>query len=155
MLIVRNSIFLILSSYFNIISSFSEQTQLVGDMLCLGGTILFAVITVLQELIVKKIDCLEYLGMLGLFGSLICGIQMFLLEKTSLINANWENKIVLFYLAAYAVVQFIFFSLLSLVLKRSGSVAVHLYLLTTNFYSLIFGIIFMNYKVQHNLMIIL
>lgn len=52
-----------------------SQNQLVGDMLCLGGAVLFAVVAVLQELVVKTLDCIEYLGMLGLCGSIICGLQ--------------------------------------------------------------------------------
>lgn len=53
-----------------------NQNQLVGDMFCLGGAVLFSVISILQELTVKTFDCVEFLGMLGLSGSLICGIQM-------------------------------------------------------------------------------
>lgn len=56
--------------------SFLGKNQLVGDMLCLGGAVLFAIVTVLQELSVKKTDIVEYLGLLGLFGSIVSGIQM-------------------------------------------------------------------------------
>lgn len=45
-------------------------------MLCLGGAILFSIITVLQELAVKSIDIIEYLGMMGFFGTILCGSQM-------------------------------------------------------------------------------
>lgn len=51
-----------------------------GDMLCLGGAILATVVTVLQELSVKTTDVVEYLGLLGLFGSIITGIQMYKLN---------------------------------------------------------------------------
>lgn len=47
-----------------------------GDMLCLGGSVLLTVVTVLQELSVKTTDVVEYLGLLGLFGSIVSGIQM-------------------------------------------------------------------------------
>lgn len=53
------------------------KNQLVGDMLCLGGAVLFAIVTVLQELSVKNTDIVEYLGLLGLFGSIVSGIQMY------------------------------------------------------------------------------
>lgn len=52
------------------------KNQLVGDMLCLGGAVLFAIVTVLQELSIKYTDVVEYLGLLGLFGSVVSGIQM-------------------------------------------------------------------------------
>ena len=52
------------------------KNQLVGDMLCLGGAVLFAIVSVLQELSVKNTDVVEFLGVLGLFGSIVSGIQM-------------------------------------------------------------------------------
>jgi solute carrier family 35 protein F1/2 len=45
-------------------------------MLCLGGAVLFSIITVLQELAVKSIDIIEYLGMMGFFGTILCASQM-------------------------------------------------------------------------------
>lgn len=43
------------------------KNQLVGDMLCLGGAVLFSITTVLQELTVKTVDIIEYLGMIDRF----------------------------------------------------------------------------------------
>lgn len=60
----------------------SGKNQLMGDMLCLGGAVLLTVVTVLQELSVKTTDVVEYLGLLGLFGSIVSGGQMY--EKHSL-----------------------------------------------------------------------
>lgn len=57
-------------------SLFPGKNQLVGDMLCLGGAVLFSVITVLQELAVKTVDIIEYLGMIGFFGTILSCIQM-------------------------------------------------------------------------------
>lgn len=56
---------------------FIGKNHLVGDMLCLGGAVLFAIVTVLQELSIKKTDIIEYLGLLGLFGSIVSGLQMY------------------------------------------------------------------------------
>lgn len=49
---------------------------MMGDMLCLAGAILATVVSVLQELSVKTTDVVEFLGLLGLFGSVISGVQM-------------------------------------------------------------------------------
>lgn len=63
--------------YYNWCNSFIPgKNHLVGDMLCLGGAVLFAIVTVLQELSVKNTDVVEYLGLLGLFGSIVSGVQM-------------------------------------------------------------------------------
>lgn len=117
-------------------------------MLCVGGAILFAVACVLQELVCKTIDCIEYLGMIGLFGSCLCGIQMFLIEKNSLMQIDWSNNDIILYLAALGFVQFLFYSLLPHVLKNSGSTAVQLYLLTADFYTLVIGIVSYHYRVK-------
>lgn len=67
---------LVLSRVINPCSVCVGKNHLVGDMLCLGGAVLFAIVTVLQELSVKNTDVVEYLGLLGLFGSVVSGIQM-------------------------------------------------------------------------------
>ena len=65
---------------------FTGKNQLLGDLLCLGGAVLFAVVSVSQELVVKTLDWVEYLGMVGLFGSVISivqtYVQMFTHENT-------------------------------------------------------------------------
>uniref|UniRef100_A0A1B0GM46 EamA domain-containing protein n=1 Tax=Phlebotomus papatasi TaxID=29031 RepID=A0A1B0GM46_PHLPP len=124
----------------------NDHSQLIGDMLCLGGAVLFSVVVVLQELVVKTLDCVEYLGMLGLSGSIICGLQMYLLERNALMDVNWEDTTILIYLALYGVLQFIFYALIPYVLRNSGSTALQLYLLTSDFFSLIIGMV--RYKFQ-------
>lgn len=125
-----------------------QQSQLVGDMLCLGGAVLFAVVIVLQELVVKTLDCVEYLGMLGLSGSLICGIQMYLLERNALMDVNWEDKTILIWLGVYGIMQFIFYALIPYVLRYSGATALHLYLLTSDFFSLVVGMVIYKFRVS-------
>jgi drug/metabolite transporter (DMT)-like permease len=55
------------------------KNQLLGDMLCLGGAVLFAVVSVAQELLVKTLDWVEYLGMVGLLGSILSIVQTYVL----------------------------------------------------------------------------
>lgn len=57
----------------------SGRNQLLGDMLCLGGALLFAVVSVAQDLVVKTLDWVEYLGMVGLFGSILSTVQTYVL----------------------------------------------------------------------------
>lgn len=55
---------------------FSGNHRVIGDMLCLGGSMLYAVANVSEEFLVKQHSRMEYLGMVGLFGSLISGVQL-------------------------------------------------------------------------------
>ncbi|XP_049820820.1 solute carrier family 35 member F2 isoform X2 [Aethina tumida] len=120
------------------------KNQLVGDMLCLGGSVLFAIVTVLQELSVKTTDIVEYLGLLGLFGSIISGLQMFVLEKQTLISSTWRNSSAL--ISSFSACQFMFCTFSSVFLLNMGTTALHLSLLSGNFYTLIVGILLFNYK---------
>ncbi|GJQ86251.1 hypothetical protein Trydic_g8950 [Trypoxylus dichotomus] len=120
------------------------KNQLVGDMLCLGGAVLFAIVTILQELSVKHTDVVEYLGLLGLFGSIVSGTQMLLLEKQTLLNATWTETSVL--LTPLTVCQFVYCTLSSIYLLMMGTTALHLSLLSGNFYTMIIGMLFFKQK---------
>jgi solute carrier family 35 protein F1/2 len=122
------------------------QNQLIGDMLCLGGAVLFAIVTVLQELSVKNTDIVEYLGLLGLFGSILSGVQMVILEKQTLITSTWRSSSAL--LSSFSACQFMFCTFSSIFLINMGTTALHLSLLSGNFYTLIVGILRLNYKVR-------
>lgn len=45
-------------------------------MLCLAATILYGTANVSEEFLVKQNDRVEYLGMVGLFGCVISGVQL-------------------------------------------------------------------------------
>ncbi len=52
------------------------KNQAIGDVLVLCGAILYGISNVAQEFVVKNFSRVEYLGMIGLFGSIISAIQM-------------------------------------------------------------------------------
>uniref|UniRef100_A0A8C9PTB8 Solute carrier family 35 member F2 n=1 Tax=Spermophilus dauricus TaxID=99837 RepID=A0A8C9PTB8_SPEDA len=54
----------------------SGSDVLIGDLLVLLGASLYAVSNVCEEYIVKKLSRQEFLGMVGLFGTIISGIQL-------------------------------------------------------------------------------
>lgn len=135
-------------------------------MLCLGGAVLFAIVTVLQELSIKHTDAVEYLGLLGLFGSIVSGVQMYVLlqnhvlvrnicfcrlvlEKQTLIASSWRSSSAL--LSSFSACQFMFCTLSSIFLLNMGTTALHLSLLSGNFYTLIAGIMFFEFRVCSNL----
>lgn len=49
---------------------------LVGDLLCLAGSLLYAISNVAQEFLVKKHSVVEYLGLIGISGSIASAIQL-------------------------------------------------------------------------------
>ena len=52
------------------------ENQAIGDVLVLCGAVMYGVSNVAQEFVVKNFSRVEFLGMIGLFGSIISAIQM-------------------------------------------------------------------------------
>ncbi|XP_011496405.1 PREDICTED: solute carrier family 35 member F2-like [Ceratosolen solmsi marchali] len=122
------------------------KNQLVGDMLCLGGAVLFSIITVLQELAVKSIDIIEYLGMMGFFGTILCGSQIAVLERVQIESFQFNNVIIMTCLLIYCITQFVFYSLIPVVLYETGATSLQLALLTADFFNILFGMLIHQYK---------
>uniref|UniRef100_A0A453LAR8 EamA domain-containing protein n=2 Tax=Triticinae TaxID=1648030 RepID=A0A453LAR8_AEGTS len=59
-------------------------SPLKGDMLVIAGATLYAVSNVTEEYIVKKSSRIEVMAMLGVFGAIISGIQISILEREEL-----------------------------------------------------------------------
>ncbi|XP_043281610.1 solute carrier family 35 member F2-like [Venturia canescens] len=128
--------------------SANGKNQLVGDMLCLGGAVLFSVITVLQELAVKTVDIIEYLGMIGFFGTILSCIQIAVLERLQIESASWgvAAPVLISALIFYCITQFVFFSLVPVILFESGATALQLALLTADFFNVLIGMLTHQYR---------
>lgn len=55
---------------------FAARDVILGDGLVLLSAVLYAVSNLCQEQTVKNLSLLEFLGMMGLFGTLISGVQL-------------------------------------------------------------------------------
>lgn len=122
------------------------KNQLLGDMLCLGGAVLFAVVSVAQELVVKTLDWVEYLGIIGLLGSVLSIMQTAMLERDTVLLMPWGNWQVVALLLGFGLAQSLFCMLAPFMLRDSGATALQLSLLTADFYWLMLGIFLLQYK---------
>ncbi|CAG9562624.1 unnamed protein product [Danaus chrysippus] len=122
------------------------KNQLVGDMLCLAGSLLYALVTVLQEIMLKTHSCAEYLALLGFIGSLLSCSQTFFLEFSDLMTFNWYELDTIIQLGSYCVVQTIFQILQSFMLRDAGSIILHLSFLSSDYYTLIAGMFIFQFK---------
>uniref|UniRef100_A0A8C8DJ40 Solute carrier family 35 member F2 n=1 Tax=Oryzias sinensis TaxID=183150 RepID=A0A8C8DJ40_9TELE len=95
----------------------STNNVMLGDGLVLLSAVLYAVSNLCQEHTVKNQSRVEFLGMMGLFGTLISGLQ----------------------LCASA-------SFMPVVVKMTSATAVNLSLLTADLFSLFCGLFLFNYK---------
>ncbi|XP_053604504.1 solute carrier family 35 member F1-like [Plodia interpunctella] len=122
------------------------KNQLVGDMLCLGGSLMYAVVTVLQEMLLKTISGSDYLGSLGLIGSFVSYFQTFLLEFHELQDFNWFEIETITQLCSYWTIQTIFQILQCFMLRDAGSIILHLSFLSSDYYTLIAGMYIFQFK---------
>ena len=52
------------------------SNKVLGDMLCLVGAVLYGVSNVGQEYLVRRFGSLQFLAAVGVFGSIVSGIQL-------------------------------------------------------------------------------
>ena len=71
-----------------------------------------------------------------------------LLERDDLLNIKWELWEVSVLLAAFTVAQLAFYICLPTMLRLSSAAALHLSLLSTDFYAIIAGVVLFKYKVR-------
>ncbi|KAM9788920.1 solute carrier family 35 member F2-like [Neosynchiropus ocellatus] len=116
-----------------------------GDCLVLVSAVLYGVSNVGQEYTVKQLSRVEYLGMMGFFGTIISGLQLAALETSAVSRIKWDVfTSVLF--ASYALCMFSLYSLMPVVMKMTSATAVNLSLLTADLFSLFCGLFLFHYK---------
>ena len=131
------------------ITTDSHQTFLLnhkffGDLLALLGAFLFGTSDVLGEVVVRNLGGpLEYLGMMGFFGAIICTVQSFCFERDAIISLYYANELCsTFWLLLFA---FVFFSTLSYALTArffqvSEAALFHLSMQTEGLWSVGFSV---------------
>ncbi|XP_057551768.1 solute carrier family 35 member F2 isoform X3 [Hippopotamus amphibius kiboko] len=124
----------------------SGSNVLIGDILVLLGASLYAVSNVCEEYIVKKLSRQEFLGMVGLFGTIISGIQLLIVEYKDIASIQWDWKVALLFVA-FALCMFCLYSFMPLVIKVTSATSVNLGILTADLYSLFFGLFLFGYKI--------
>uniref|UniRef100_A0A8B7TT35 Solute carrier family 35 member F2 n=1 Tax=Castor canadensis TaxID=51338 RepID=A0A8B7TT35_CASCN len=123
----------------------SGSDVLIGDVLVLLGASLYAVSNVCEEYIVKKLSRQEFLGMVGLFGTVISGIQLLIVEYEDIASIHWDWRVALLFVA-FALCMFCLYSFMPLVIKVTSATSVNLGILTADLYSLFFGLFLFGYK---------
>ncbi|KAM4681636.1 solute carrier family 35 member F2 [Amazona ochrocephala] len=117
----------------------------IGDVLVLLGASLYAISNVSEEYIVKNLSRVEFLGMVGLFGTIISGLQLAIVEHREIMRIQWNWKIALLF-TAFALCMFGLYSFMPVVIKVTSATSVNLGILTADLYSLFFGLFLFYYN---------
>ncbi|RMC07336.1 hypothetical protein DUI87_16795 [Hirundo rustica rustica] len=117
----------------------------IGDVLVLLGSSLYAISNVSEEYIVKNLSRVEFLGMVGLFGTIISGLQLAILEHREIMTIQWNWHVALLF-TAFALCMFALYSFMPVVIKVTSATSVNLGILTSDLYSLFFGLFLFFYN---------
>ncbi|XP_023756303.1 uncharacterized protein LOC111904820 isoform X2 [Lactuca sativa] len=71
----------------------SGRNPILGDILVIAGTCFFALSNVGEEFCVKKVDRIEVLTMLGLFGMLVSIVEMIFFERKNIESISWSPEV--------------------------------------------------------------
>ncbi|KAF5187264.1 Solute carrier family 35 member f1, partial [Thalictrum thalictroides] len=118
-----------------------------GDLLVIVGSMLYAVTNVSEEFLVKDVDRVEIMAMLGLFGAIISVCQISILERQELQSIRWSAGAVLPF-TGFAAAMFVFYSTVPILLKLSGSTMLNLSLLTSDMWAVLIRIFAYHEKVD-------
>ena len=86
----------------------SGTHRILGDVMALGSAILYSISNICQETLVKHDDWKEYLGMIGVGGSITTFIQLIFTERQALMGVVWSVPVIL-YLFGYMLCLFLMY----------------------------------------------
>jgi len=109
-----------------------------GDIFCIIGATLIGMSNVLEEKSVKMYHVWEVLGQLGLYGMLISGIQVLILERT-LVATLSLSPVSIALIVGYNISQFTYYVFVPRLLRMTGATFMNLSLMTSDLYSICFA----------------
>eukprot|EP00047_Mylnosiga_fluctuans_P006071 m.244655 g.244655 ORF g.244655 m.244655 type:complete len:362 (+) comp14491_c0_seq1:72-1157(+) len=116
-----------------------------GDGLVVIGACLYAVANVAQERSVRQYGLLEYPAFIGFFGLILSLVQLAILERDEVKQLDWDGGEVGL-LVGFAICLFLLYALVPPLLSMSSATLMNLALLTSDFYSLLFGLFLFHYS---------
>jgi solute carrier family 35 protein F1/2 len=115
-----------------------------GDLFMIAGATLYGFTNAAEEFFVRQSPLYEVVGQLGMWGTLIDGIQAASLEHNGMKTATW-NGAVGGLLVAYTAAMFILYTVAPILYRLATSVFYNLSLLSSDFFGLLFGLFLFHY----------
>lgn len=113
----------------------------VGDLLCVGSSLLYALQNVLQEYMLKRLrvwsSTYEYFGMLGLCGTIVSNIQWLIFERASVVSFVWTSDVVGYFIG-FSGVMFTLYLLLGWYIQKFDASLFNMGILTSGVYGIVF-----------------
>ncbi|KAJ1732193.1 hypothetical protein LPJ61_002164 [Coemansia biformis] len=109
-----------------------------GDIFMLVGATCYALSNTVEEFIVRHRPQYETVAWLGLFATIINGVQMSILEHKTLGTMEWTGAIV-GYTIGFGLVMFVLYTLAPFLFRLSSATFYNLSILTSDFWGLVFA----------------
>ncbi|XP_074602952.1 solute carrier family 35 member F2-like [Brevipalpus obovatus] len=123
------------------------KDRFLGDMLCILGATLYGMSNVAQEYVIKSFSIVEFLGMIGLFGTIVNGVQLVIMERDQIkILFQLEKIEEMCLIFGFAACLLLLYITMPLVLQVSSATSVNLSVLSADFYALVIGLFLFNFK---------
>lgn len=116
-----------------------------GDAFMIVGATLYGFTNATEEFFVRRSPLYEVVGQLGMWGTLINGIQAASLEHVDMTNASW-NGATIGLLIAYTASMIILYTVAPLLYRMASSAFYNISLLTSDFYGLLFGLFLFHFS---------
>jgi len=116
-----------------------------GDLFILGGATFYGISNGLEEYLVRGRPHYEVVGALGLFGFIVNGILTGAYEHASVYDNDWSGRNVGL-LFAYIGAMVILYTVAPLLFRFASSPFYNLSLMTSDLYSLLFGLFLFGYS---------
>ncbi|KAG1814528.1 hypothetical protein EV424DRAFT_1541357 [Suillus variegatus] len=121
-----------------------------ADAFMIVGATLYGFTNATEEFFVRRSPLYEVVGQLGMWGTLINGIQAASLEACGydhgLVEWCYEWVVFVGFLAAYTAAMFILYTVAPLLYRMASSPFYNISLLTSDFYGLLFGLFLFHYS---------
>ena len=124
----------------------STPSAWIGDLICVGSSLLYAMQNVLQEYMLKRLASAtvgsdrEYFGMLGLFGFLFSNIQWLVIERFYVVKAGssiWTSEVIGLFVG-FSFVMLTLYILLGWFIGKYDASLFNMGILTSGIYGVVF-----------------
>lgn len=139
---------LLASDHITNTNQYDGSNALKGDLFALLGATFYGFSNITEEFFVSKRPLYEVVGMMGLFGMIINGVQAGIFDRASFQSATW-NSLVGGYLTGYTLALSLFYSLGPLIFRMGSAVFLNISLLTTNFWGVCIGTQVFGYTIHY------
>ncbi|KAI8142714.1 solute carrier family 35 member SLC35F1/F2/F6 [Fennellomyces sp. T-0311] len=126
-------------------SASTSNHSWIGDLICLTSATLYAISNVTEEYLVHRCTTEEFLSRAGFWGSILSGAQALLFEYHDWISIEWRWQVVGL-IMIYVTSLSCMYSLGPTLYRISNATFISMSLMTSNFYSLLAGLLFLDAK---------